>query len=180
MHCVAVLRTLYMIDQATWCRQQLVFHFIALAAASPLLRIACMPDANRVCVCCLCAGVVNGVQGSLQSAFEIASFVMGILVPQPQHFHWLMLASVAAVAAATAVYAKHLVAVRASPHVALHPANNMDSSSRAVSLVADVEQCSVDGGQAEEADGKARTAGRAHKGEQQQGQQQDTTGGGQG
>jgi hypothetical protein len=136
-----------------------------------------MTDANPVPVCCLCAGVVNGVQGSLQSAFEIASFVMGILVPQPQHFHWLMLASCAVVASAAAVYVKHLVAVRGSPHAALHLASSMDSS-RAVSLVADEEQCSDDGGQAEqEADDKAHTACRANsiKEEQQQGHQQDTT-----
>jgi hypothetical protein len=47
---------------------------------------------------------VGGVQASIQSFFEICSFVAGIAVHQPQRFHWLMLASCAAVATAAGLY----------------------------------------------------------------------------
>jgi hypothetical protein len=61
-------------------------------------------------VCCMCAGTVSGVQASLQSAFEILSFVAGAVVSSPQQFHWLMAGSSAAVAAAAGLY--HVWAIR--------------------------------------------------------------------
>ncbi len=111
---------------------------------------------------CLLAGVVNGVQGSLQSAFEIASFVMGMLVPQTQHFHWLMLASFTAVAAAVAVYAKHVLTVRASSYQSLQRTRS-SVDSRALAVVDSVEQRD-DQCQPEKADWEAEKAEEAEKG----------------
>ncbi|KAF8060042.1 solute carrier family 40 member 1 [Scenedesmus sp. PABB004] len=52
-------------------------------------------------------GTVSGVQASLQSAFEIASFVAGCVLHRPEQFPVLMAGSVCAVAAAAALYAAH-------------------------------------------------------------------------
>lgn len=49
-------------------------------------------------------GAVSGVQASLQSAFEILSFVAGAVVSRPQWFHWLMTGSCGAVLAAAVLY----------------------------------------------------------------------------
>lgn len=54
---------------------------------------------------CFAAGTVSGVQASIQSFFEILSFVAGCVVNKPEHFHWLMSGSCCAVASAAALYA---------------------------------------------------------------------------
>lgn len=45
------------------------------------------------------------MQSSVQSLFEILSFVAGSILHRPSQFHWLMLGSCAAVSAAGALYA---------------------------------------------------------------------------
>jgi hypothetical protein len=50
------------------------------------------------------AGTVSGVQASLQSAFEVLSFVVGAVINRPQQFHWLMAGSCTAVLAATGLF----------------------------------------------------------------------------
>ncbi|GIM03628.1 hypothetical protein Vretimale_8348, partial [Volvox reticuliferus] len=45
-------------------------------------------------------GTVYGVQSSLQAAFEMLSFVAGLISPHPARFYWLMLGSLGSVAAA--------------------------------------------------------------------------------
>ncbi|KAI8465599.1 MAG: hypothetical protein J3K34DRAFT_84448 [Monoraphidium minutum] len=52
-------------------------------------------------------GAVNGVQSSVQSVFEIMSFVAGAILRAPQQFHWLMLGSCASISAAGALYARY-------------------------------------------------------------------------
>jgi iron-regulated transporter 1 len=59
-------------------------------------------------------GTVNGVQGSLCAAFEMASFAGGLLLHRYDQFRFLMLASCAAVAAAALTLARHAVAASAS------------------------------------------------------------------
>jgi hypothetical protein len=54
--------------------------------------------------CCRHAGTVSGVQASLQSAFEVVSFLAGAVVNQPQQFHWLMTGSCGTVGLAAIVY----------------------------------------------------------------------------
>jgi hypothetical protein len=44
------------------------------------------------------------MQSSIQSFFEIASFVAGALLPNPTQFHWLMLISLASIATAAVLY----------------------------------------------------------------------------
>lgn len=51
-----------------------------------------------------CAGTVSGVQASLQSSFEIGSFIAGTILRSPKDFHWLMAGSCAAVATAAATF----------------------------------------------------------------------------
>lgn len=63
----------------------------------------------------LAAGTVSGVQAALQSFFEILSFVAGCVIHQPERFHWLMLSSCLAVAAAAGLYA--LFASKQPKHV---------------------------------------------------------------
>ena len=52
----------------------------------------------------LCAGLVNGVQSSLQNLFQSLSFVAGLMYWRPQQFARLMYNSVAVVVLAAAVY----------------------------------------------------------------------------
>jgi hypothetical protein len=52
-------------------------------------------------------GTVSGVQASLQSAFEILSFIAGSILHQPSQFHMLMAGSCGAVATAAGLYAAH-------------------------------------------------------------------------
>jgi hypothetical protein len=47
------------------------------------------------------------VQSSVQSLFEILSFVAGSILSRPQDFHWLMLGSLCSVSGAGALYAAH-------------------------------------------------------------------------
>ncbi len=51
-----------------------------------------------------CAGVVNGLQSSLQSLLQSFSYLMGLFVWQPERFEWLMAGSVGVVAVATALF----------------------------------------------------------------------------
>jgi hypothetical protein len=69
------------------------------------------------------------VQASIQSFFEICSFVAGIVIHQPQRFHWLMLASCAAVAAAAGLYLAFVCKSRSSGGVAggVFSANGLQS-----------------------------------------------------
>jgi 1,4-dihydroxy-2-naphthoate octaprenyltransferase len=53
---------------------------------------------------CPPAGTVSGVQASIQSFFEILSFVAGLIAHQPQDFWVLMLGSCGSVAAAAGLY----------------------------------------------------------------------------
>ncbi|GBF99021.1 hypothetical protein Rsub_11825 [Raphidocelis subcapitata] len=53
-------------------------------------------------------GAVSGVQSSMQSLFEIASFVAGSALHRPDQFHWLMLGSCCAVASAGLLYLAYL------------------------------------------------------------------------
>ncbi len=39
------------------------------------------------------AGIVNGWQGSLASLLQSASFLIGILLPDPESYQWLMAGS---------------------------------------------------------------------------------------
>lgn len=57
-------------------------------------------------------GTVSGVQGSIQSFFEILSFVAGAIVSRPELFHWLMAGSCGVVAAATVLYVVFAVRAR--------------------------------------------------------------------
>lgn len=50
------------------------------------------------------AGVVAGVQGSIQSLFEVTTFTVASIVHQPERFHFLMLGSLGAVTTATITY----------------------------------------------------------------------------
>lgn len=60
---------------------------------------------EQVVVDQLCyAGTVSGVQSSIQSFFEILSFVAGCIIHKPEQFHWLMSGSCAAVLAAGGLY----------------------------------------------------------------------------
>lgn len=60
------------------------------------------------CVFCRCAvaaaGTVSGVQASLQSAFEMLTFITATIVSRPPQFPWLMAASCAAVCAAACLF----------------------------------------------------------------------------
>jgi hypothetical protein len=74
-----------------------IFLCVNTTFASAVCRHACF-------CCCTAAGTVSGVQASIQSFFEICSFIAGIVVHQPHRFHWLMLASCVSVAAAAGLY----------------------------------------------------------------------------
>ena len=50
------------------------------------------------------AGVVNGVQSSLQSLFVCLSYAAGLAMWRPEYFSWLMLGSTGIVATAAAIY----------------------------------------------------------------------------
>ena len=50
------------------------------------------------------AGVVNSVQGSLQSLFLCAISLVSLVVWQPERFVWLMVVSCGAVLSALALY----------------------------------------------------------------------------
>lgn len=52
----------------------------------------------------MAAGTVSGVQASIQSFFEICSFIAGCIVHRPEQFHWLMVGSVCAVLTAAGLY----------------------------------------------------------------------------
>jgi hypothetical protein len=67
-----------------------------------VLHVACWP-----------AGTVSGVQASLQSAFEVLSFLVGAVIHRPQQFHWLMAGSCAAILAATALFQTYACRERA-------------------------------------------------------------------
>lgn len=54
------------------------------------------------------AGVVNGVQSSLQSLLQSFSYLMGLIVWQPEKFGWLMAGSVGVVMVATALFCCYL------------------------------------------------------------------------
>ena len=54
------------------------------------------------------AGVVNGVQSSLQSLLQSFSYLMGLIVWQPEKFGWLMAGSVGVVTVATALFCCYL------------------------------------------------------------------------
>lgn len=59
------------------------------------------------------AGTVSGVQASLQSAFEVMSFLVGALINRPQQFHWLMAGSCAAACAAAGLFQTYACRQRA-------------------------------------------------------------------
>ena len=50
------------------------------------------------------AGVINGVQSSLQNLLQALSYAAGLVLWRPEHFVWLMLGSVCMVTGATALY----------------------------------------------------------------------------
>ena len=56
-----------------------------------------------------CAGIVNGVQSSLQSLLQSFSYVLGLIVWQPQKFEWLMACSIGAVFMAALLYSCFIV-----------------------------------------------------------------------
>ena len=72
-------------------------------------------------------GAVNGVQGSLCAAFEMASFVAGLALRTPQDFAALMAASCAAVALSAAVLARFAMMQRA-PDAAAASQKALDGS----------------------------------------------------
>lgn len=57
-------------------------------------------------------GAVSGVQGSLQSAFQMMAYVAGLAVPQPERFPWLMAASCGVVALAALLFARFALRTR--------------------------------------------------------------------
>lgn len=61
----------------------------------------------NVTACC-CAGLVNGVQSSLQNLFQSLSYVAGLILWQPQDFALLMYNSVAVVVFAAVLYSVFL------------------------------------------------------------------------
>jgi iron-regulated transporter 1 len=63
--------------------------------------------------------IVAGVQGSLCSAFELLSFSAGIFISDPTRFYYLMLASLAMVATAFALYAVFALQQRKGSHRAV-------------------------------------------------------------
>ncbi len=79
-----------------------------------VLPMCAVPVCVCVCVCayvwcvlfsyvlcpCVCAGMVCGVQSSLQACFEMLSFLAGVYLQDPKLFYWLMLGSLGFVACA--------------------------------------------------------------------------------
>lgn len=69
------------------------------ASTTPLTYHPVAPGRARAA-----AGTVTGVQGSMQSLFEIISFVAGSILSAPPEFHWLMLGSLCAISGAGLLY----------------------------------------------------------------------------
>lgn len=51
-----------------------------------------------------CAGTVSGLQGSLASFFQSLSYLVGIILPDPRHYQWLMTGSYNVVVAAAVIF----------------------------------------------------------------------------
>jgi hypothetical protein len=66
----------------------------------------------------MCPGTVNGVQSSLQSLLQSISYLLVVVIWQPQHFVWLMAASVVLVTGAAALYGSYLWDRRCVDHEA--------------------------------------------------------------
>jgi hypothetical protein len=80
-------------------------------------RRTCHPDAWRpsgryYAYAPVRAGTVSGVQGSLQSAFQMAAYIAGLAVPQPERFPWLMAASCGVVALAALLFTRFALRTR--------------------------------------------------------------------
>ena len=66
--------------------------------------------------CFWSAGVVNGVQNSLQNLFQSLSYVAGLILWRPQEFPTLMYLSTAVVAAAACVFSLFACVGASGPH----------------------------------------------------------------
>lgn len=58
--------------------------------------------------------IVGGVQNSIQSAMDLLGYVMGVIVPNPEHFWGLILISFTVVTLAAILYTVHIWHVRTS------------------------------------------------------------------
>jgi iron-regulated transporter 1 len=76
-------------------------------------------------------GSVNGVQGSLQSLFQMLGYVAGVVIWRPAQFSLLMMGSVAAVGAAAVLFTLYGLRVRFN-HMNLCATQSLDNSQPAV------------------------------------------------
>lgn len=91
-------------------------------------------------------GTVNGVQSSMNSFCEILVFAIGLAMPRPQDFRWLMLMSLAASALAAALYcfgARKGNAAAAQPARYWEPGGEGDTASETSVLIPAVELQSI-------------------------------------